>query len=167
MNSVVLSSALFFGSRRADHEHGNIAQHLVYRRASGEVADRLGEALKDRAVGIGMTEDLDQLDTDIAGVEVREDQDVGLARHFTLTLHLVLRNCRNDRGIQLELAVALDIRAKLVNLLHRVDHYVNCLVLRASQGRECEQRDSGLYPSRSRTVSAEEIAIPASASASG
>ena len=58
--------------RRTNHQHGHVSKHLIHRRASGEVAYRLREALEHRPVGIGMAEDLDQLDSDISCMEVGE-----------------------------------------------------------------------------------------------
>ena len=68
--------------RRANHQHGHVSKHLIHRRASGEVAYRLRKALEHRPVGIGMAEDLDQLDSDISCMEVGEDEDICLTCHF-------------------------------------------------------------------------------------
>ena len=77
-----------------------------------------------------MAKDLDQLDADIARVQIRENEDIGFSRHFTRPFHFMLGHSRDNGGIQLEFAVALDVRAFLIYQLYRFPDHIDGLVFR-------------------------------------
>src|SRR3989339_276591 len=66
------SGALEGGDRRHVHD-------VLHAAAAGQVVDALGHPLQHRTHGLGSGQALDQFIADVAGVQVREDQDVGFA----------------------------------------------------------------------------------------
>ena len=72
-----------------------------------------------------MGEELNELNADIANVEVRPDDDVGLARHFALSLYFLCGNTRIYCGIELELAVDLILGSSLVRYCEGLAYLVD------------------------------------------
>lgn len=61
---------------------GGDCDHLVdviYGAAAAQVVDRTGDTLEDRSDGVGASKTLNELVCDVADLEVREDEDVGLS----------------------------------------------------------------------------------------
>ena len=77
---------------------------LVSVAATGQVIDGRGQALQDGAVSVGAGEALDQLVADVAGLEVGEDQDVGVAGNLGLR-SLEVCHGLDERGVKLQVAV--------------------------------------------------------------
>ena len=73
-----------------------------------------------------MGEELHKLNTDIADIEVRPDNDIGLAGNFAFSLDLLCGNARIYSGIELELTVDGEVGTTLLGDLYRradlVDH---------------------------------------------
>ena len=136
--------------------------------AAREVAHGLGEALEHRAVGVRMAEDLHELDADVAGMEVGEDEDVRPSGDLARALHLVLRHRGHDGGIELELAIAHEVRggaharARPPRAPSRATRAARCPSWRTRGGAT-----RGSQPRRVAAVSAEAIAMPASSSTPG
>ena len=72
---------------------------------SGEIADRLGEALQERPDRSSAGHVLGELVGDVASVQVGKHQHVRLPRDITGGLHFLGGHFRDDCGIQLELAI--------------------------------------------------------------
>ena len=94
-----------------------------------------------------MAKDLDQLDADIARVQIRENEDIGFPRHFTWPFYFMLGHSRDNGGIQLEFAVALDVRALLVDQLYRFSDHIDSLVFSGTRCGEGQHGDSR-FPSK-------------------
>ena len=86
-----------------------------------------------------MTKNLNHLYADVACVEVGEDEHVGTASHLTGLLDLVRGHGRDNGSIKLELAIALDVRAQLVDALHGLADDVDALVTGRALGGEGQQ----------------------------
>ena len=86
---------------RGDHRD----LHDVFRLAAArKVVGGFGEPLQNGPDGFAPAEALRQLVTDIAGVQVREDQHIRASRHRR-TRRLARADFRNQGGVKLELAV--------------------------------------------------------------
>ena len=81
--------------------------------AAGQVVHRLGDALQDGAVGLGLTEALHQLVADVAGSEVREHQHVCRPGNRRIG-GLELGHLGNDGGIELQVSVDSDLGCLLL-----------------------------------------------------
>ena len=97
----ILPFRLALGLNGGDGDH---ADDVFRGAAAGQIVDRCRDTLADRSVGLCLCESLYKLVADIAGVKIRENEDVGAAgdRRFG---RFALTDLRNDGGIQLKLAV--------------------------------------------------------------
>ena len=105
-----------------------------------EIAQRPGEPLEERADRVHSAEVLAQLVADVAGVEVGEYKDVGLARDVARMPGLQRRDPRHDGRVGLEVSVDHEPRSPDARDLHRSANLVDPFVLRAAVGRERQHR---------------------------
>ena len=96
----------------------------------------MGESLEERADGLGVGHILGKLVAGIAGVEVREDQDVGLAGDFAFGFDLLGGNAGHDGGIGLELAVKGELRCSLPSDGQGLGNFLNAGMGGAAMGRK-------------------------------
>ena len=96
------------------------------------------------AVGGALCEALDQLDGDVGGVEVREDEHVAAAGDLGALADLLCGDGGVDGGVELELAVGGDVRAALVDELDGLVHAVHALTGARALGREGEEAHARL-----------------------
>ena len=93
--------------RDADH-----ADNIFGTAAAGQIIDRLGESLKNRAVGHGVGEPFGQFVADVAGLQIRENQHVGVAMDGA-TRVFAGRDVRHNGGVSLHFAVHHCIQTEL------------------------------------------------------
>jgi hypothetical protein len=84
--------------------------------AAGEVVDGGVQALQDGAVGSEAAQALGDLIADVAGLDLREDEGVGIARDLGAG-ELQLADHRGDGGVELHLAVDGELGIELLALL--------------------------------------------------
>src|SRR5574344_1688450 len=89
--------------------HANRADDVLGAAAARQVVHGLRKALEVRSDRIRPAEALRDLVSDVAGVEVGEDEDVGVALDRAIRV-LQLAGCGDDRGVELHLAVHRDAR---------------------------------------------------------
>jgi hypothetical protein len=82
---------------------------VVSRATAGEIVQGHGKSLEHRTVGLCFAQTLDQLVADVSGVQVGEDQHVGLSGNRAAG-SLGFADAGNDGGISLEFTVAEDIQ---------------------------------------------------------
>ena len=104
--------------------------------AARQIADRFGEALQERPDRLRAAQPLRQLVADVAGIEIREDQHIGVAGDVAGVFHFLLRHRGNERGIGLEFAVDGQLRLARPRNRQRLAHLVDAGMLRAAFGRE-------------------------------
>ena len=92
---------------------------LVGVAAAGEVVDGSVQTLKDGSVGFVAAETLCDLVADVAGLDEREDEGVGLAGDLGVGA-LGLRDVRGDSGVELELTVDDEVGVDVAGLDDRV-----------------------------------------------
>src|SRR5689334_11762002 len=85
---------------RLDADDGGDAEDVVRIGTARNIRRGAVEAEEDLAVGVGPGDVLDQFAGDVAGVEVREDQHVGVTGHFARR-KLAFRDFRNQRSVHL------------------------------------------------------------------
>jgi hypothetical protein len=130
------------GLKRSD---GHDVDDVVHRAAARQVVDRLVHALEHGADGLGLGQPLDELVGDIARLEVRKDEHVGLAGNGRAG-RLGLADPGDDGRIGLQFAVDLEVRGHLPGDLEGAFHLVHELVLGAAVRREGQQGDLGVQP---------------------
>ena len=94
---------------------GDHADDVGGRAAARQVVHRGGDALQHGSDCLGAAQTLGDLVADVAGVEVGEDKHVGLASDRGV-LCLGGRDAGNHRGVELQLAVDLQVGGKLAGL---------------------------------------------------
>src|ERR1035441_8903128 len=92
------------GLLRIHHGDGCYVDNLVYLRAALEHMHGLRESIQNRSDGLGAAQSREQLVGDVAGFEIREDQDIGAASEWTECI-IMLDNFRRNRGVGLHLAI--------------------------------------------------------------
>lgn len=112
--------------------------------SAGEVVDSTVKTLQDRTDGGSTTDALCDLVGDVAHLEVGEDKDIGVTGHLT-TGSLELSDGGIEGGIDLELAVDLQLGSDLAGVLHSLDHEVDLLVLGTALGGEGGEGDLGIH----------------------
>ena len=128
----------------ADAAHDDVADELGDGRGAAAVADDLLEALEHGAVGIGVREVLDELDADVAHVDVGADEHVGLAGDLALAADLLGGDLGTDGGVELELAVDLEVGTALLGDLHGCADLVDERALGGAVGGVGEHGHAGL-----------------------
>ena len=91
--------------------------------------------MEDRADGVGVAQTLHKLVADIAYLEIREDEHVGVAGDLAAR-RLLLAHTRNESCVGLQLAVDLQRRVKLLGQGCCLDHLVAHLMLCTAFRRE-------------------------------
>ena len=86
------------------------------------------EALQDGAVSIKGTHALADLVADVAGVDVGEDEGVGMAGHLGVRALGYGHTGRNG-GVELQLAVHVQVGGQSLQLVAGVAHFVHVLAL--------------------------------------
>ena len=127
-------------SLRLDRSDGDDVHDILNGAAAGQVVDRLGKTLDDRADGLRVAQTLHQLVADVARLQIREDQHVRLAGNRAARA-LQFADGGNERGIRLHLAVHVQLRRLLMHQLHGVGNLVHVLMLRRALRGEGEQRN--------------------------
>lgn len=122
---------------------GGDGDDIVHGAAAAKVIDGLGAALKERAVSLSFGEALGELVTNIAGVEIREDEDVGFAGDRAAGSFFGADG-RNDGGIGLEFAVDHEMGCAFFDKLRSGNDFVNDGIFAAAFGGEGEHGDNGL-----------------------
>lgn len=100
-----------------DGGDGHDTHDVVGRAAARKVVNRLGDALQDGAVGVGAGEALDQLVADVAGLEVREHEHVGLTGDGGAG-SLELGDGGDDGGVELQVAIDGELGSLLLAELY-------------------------------------------------
>ena len=113
---------------------------VIDRRAAREIAQRPREALQEGTDRAHAAQVLAELVADVAGVEVRKHEDIGLARDIARVPGLERGNPRHDGGIRLELAVDRELRSPRADDLHGAADLLDPFVLRTAVGRERQHR---------------------------
>ena len=80
------------------------AHDILCGAAAGQIVHRLCDALEDRAIGLGASEALDKLVADVAGLEIREDEDIGMSCNLGARC-LELSHGRDEGSVELQVAV--------------------------------------------------------------
>jgi hypothetical protein len=127
-------------AHRGHHRAGS--DDIVLACRPRQVADRLGEALQKRPDRLRAAQPLRQFVADIAGIEVREDQNTGLAGDRACLLELLGGDLGNQRRVGLELAVDGQQRRALSHEFERLAHLVDARMLRTALGRERQHGDA-------------------------
>ena len=128
------------GQCSRDDGHGVDFQSVA---ASGEVVDLCVQAEKDGAVSIEVTETLCDLVTDVACVDVGEDEGVCMTCSRPAG-NLGLCNTRRNSCVELDLAADRDIRIFLFRLLSGIVHLGNIGILCGAVGGEGKESDLGV-----------------------
>lgn len=132
-----------------DADDGGDAENIVSARTAGNVSSGAIESKKDLAVGIRARYVPDQFAGDVAGVEVREDENIGFSGDGTFW-QFAGRNFGNERGVHLELAVKIGMDLFFASLLFCQGgggfNFADGRVCGAAFGGEREQRDAGADP---------------------
>jgi len=97
------------------HDGGH-TQDVVRTAAARQVGGRPVQPQQYLAVGVGPGHMLDELAGDISRVEVGEDEDVGFSGHLAVG-QLAQGDLRDERGINLQLAVEVGFEAHVMGLL--------------------------------------------------
>src|SRR5258708_18853544 len=84
-------------------DHADVGQ-VLDRASAGDVVDGTAQTLEDRPHRGGAGQALGDLVRDVAGVEVREHEDVGLAMQRAVWTFL-RRHRRHEGGVELKLSV--------------------------------------------------------------
>ena len=87
------------------------------------------EALQEGTDRAHAAQVLAELVADVAGVEVRKHEDIGLARDIARALDLERGDPRHDGGIRLELAVDRELRGPRADDLHGAADLLDPFVL--------------------------------------
>ena len=90
--------------------------NIIGRAAAGKIIAGFVKALEN-SEAVCLPDALSNLVANIARLEIRENQDVGPPRDRA-ALGLARSDFRDERGIELELAVKKKIRRKLMGYLH-------------------------------------------------
>src|SRR5699024_8009298 len=109
-------------------------------RATGQVVDRLVQALQNRSDRQGVRRALHRLVGDVSTVQVGEDEDVGLARHVRFR-HLLLANGGDGSGVELQWAVQLQVRVVCLRLLDGGGDGLDVLARTGGAGGVGQHRD--------------------------
>ena len=88
--------------------NGDDVGNIFRRTAAGQIHDRLGQALEERSQGRSPGQVFQYFIADIAGNEVRENEDIGLTG-YGRTRCFLAGNARYQRGIGLHFAVEFKI----------------------------------------------------------
>ena len=125
------------GKRRGDDRHG---VDLLGVAAAGEVVDRRVQTEQDRAVGVEGAEALGDLVADVAGVDVGEDNGIGVAADRGGD-GLGFGDSRRDRRVELELAADRGVGHEGLGLLAGIAHLVDVLALAGAEGGVAQESD--------------------------
>jgi hypothetical protein len=114
-------------ARKTDAKSGGDDGHLVHFlgvAAAGEVVDGGVQALQDGAVGSEAAQALGYLIADVAGLDLREDEGVGIAGDLGAG-ELQLADHRGNGGVELHLAVHGELGDEGLALLAGIAGQVN------------------------------------------
>ena len=111
--------------------------------AAGEVVDGGVEAQEHGAVGIEVAQALGDLVADVAGVDLREDEGVGVACHGGAG-ELQLAHHGGDGGVELHLAVDVEVGVGGLDLLGGLAHLVHGGALAGAVGGVAQHGHLGL-----------------------
>ena len=142
------------------------AYDIVCGASTGQIVDRSCDTLGNRAVCFCLCQSLNELVTDVACIQVRENQDICMTCHFAAR-SLCLTYTRNDRRVKLHLTIQLKVRILLSCNLRSLYDFVYQCMLCASLVEWERNATFGSAPTRERKDSAEDAAIAASSSGFG
>ena len=132
--------------RLADGD-ADVAEDVFGGATAGEVVDGFGHALDDGAEGGGAAEALDQFVADVAGLEVGEDEDVGVALDGAAGV-LLQGDGGDDGGVGLDFAVDHGVELEFLEAglgeAGGLGDLVDEFVLGGALGGEGEEGDLGL-----------------------
>ena len=112
--------------------------------ASGKVADRFGEPLKNRAVRFCARQALNKLIADVARLEIGEDQGVRLSGDLGVR-RFGCGDGRDDRSVELQFAFNRQGRVLLANDLRRFGDFFNQVTACRAEGGVAEHADFRLH----------------------
>lgn len=81
-------------------------------------------------------EPLRELVGNVAGIQIREDEDIGLTCDRALLFYFLFRHVRHKRRIALKLAIDEKTRLALTRNGKRLAHFVDACMLCAAFGRK-------------------------------
>ena len=130
------------GSGQSGGDDGHLVE-LVGVAAAGEVVDGGVQALQDGAVSGEAAQTLGDLIADVAGLDLREDEGVGVTGDLGAG-ELLLTDHGGDGGVELHLAVDGQLRSGGLGLLAGVLHLVHSLALAGALGGVAQESDLGV-----------------------
>ena len=90
------------------------AHDILGAAASGQIVYRRRDALGQRAVSLCLRQSLYQLVSDVAGIQIREYEYIGMSCHLAAR-RLGCAHRRNDGRVKLQFSVQLQLRRKLLS----------------------------------------------------